>query len=236
MLDANPQDRVVVRRQGPTPAPSAPPTPEQWRLAPSPPAPPGSEEQIHALAMQRGELREQIESLTDRREEVADQLHGAEQAARPGLLARLNALDGRIADLEAQLLQTDDAIAAGISAGFVVPPIDQTGSLFEQPEAPRFSEESINIMVGEALAFFLLAIAMYRLGMRRARAKLAGAGAPSATRMDQLQNSVDAIAVEVERISEGQRYVTKVLNEGSAPAVPVSAGHEEGVPVRRKAT
>jgi hypothetical protein len=232
MLDANPQARATVRQQAPQP-----PQPPQPSVLTPHPAPPGSEEQIHALAMQRGELREQIESLTDRREEVADQLHGAEQAARPGLLARLNALDARIADLEAQLLQTDDAIAAGISAGFVVPPIGETeGSLFEQPEPPRFSEESINIMVGEALAFVLLAIAMYRLGMRRARAKFAGAGAPNATRMDQLQNAVDAIAVEVERISEGQRYVTKVLNEGAAPAVPVSAGHEEGVPVRRKAT
>ena len=31
--------------------------------------------------------------------------------------------------------------------------------------------------------------------------------------MNQLQQSVDAIAVEIERISENQRFVTKMLNE-----------------------
>jgi hypothetical protein len=52
--------------------------------------------------------------------------------------------------------------------------------------------------------------------------------------MDQLQTAVDAIALEVERISEGQRYVTKVLGEGAAQPVDVDAG--EQVLVRRKAT
>ena len=32
-------------------------------------------------------------------------------------------------------------------------------------------------------------------------------------RLARVENAVEAIAVEVERISEGQRYVTKLLNE-----------------------
>ncbi|HEV8448398.1 MAG TPA: hypothetical protein VGQ44_16330 [Gemmatimonadaceae bacterium] len=46
-------------------------------------------------------------------------------------------------------------------------------------------------------------------------------------RMAKLDNAVDAMAVEVERISEGQRFVTKVLAErGSTPAIgdPARAG------------
>jgi hypothetical protein len=40
------------------------------------------------------------------------------------------------------------------------------------------------------------------------------------SRMGQLDNAVDAIAVEVERISEGQRFVSRVLAERtSAPAL-----------------
>jgi aspartokinase len=40
-------------------------------------------------------------------------------------------------------------------------------------------------------------------------------------RMDQLQQSVDAIAVEVERIAEAQRFSAKLLAERSeAPALP----------------
>ena len=40
-------------------------------------------------------------------------------------------------------------------------------------------------------------------------------------RLDQLQNSVDAIAVEVERIAEAQRFSAKLLAERSeTPALP----------------
>ena len=46
--------------------------------------------------------------------------------------------------------------------------------------------------------------------------------------MNQLQQSVDAIAVEIERISENQRYVTKMLNE-SGQKVP-----ERNDPPRRE--
>jgi predicted TPR repeat methyltransferase len=45
-----------------------------------------------------------------------------------------------------------------------------------------------------------------------------------ADRMAKLDNAVDAMAVEVERISEGQRFVTKVLAErGTTPALPDAA-------------
>jgi len=43
-------------------------------------------------------------------------------------------------------------------------------------------------------------------------------------RMAKLDNAVDAMAVEVERISEGQRFVTKLLAErGSTPALTDAA-------------
>ncbi|MEO7085751.1 MAG: hypothetical protein ABI442_18980 [Gemmatimonadaceae bacterium] len=42
-------------------------------------------------------------------------------------------------------------------------------------------------------------------------------------RLDRLENAVDSIAVEVERISEGQRFVTKVLAERPlAGPIPMS--------------
>ena len=224
MLDANPQRRTRVIVQQPAP--------------PAPPVPPGNPDELHALGMKRSELQAQLEALTDRREEVADQLQGAESGARPGLMARLQILDERITRLEQEVLQTDDAITAGLSTGLVMPPIEQTGSLLEEPqEFPRFREDAVRIMMAEALAFVLLGIVLYKLGWRRAKRKFAGAAAPNDSgRMDQLQNAVDAIAVEIERISEGQRYVTKRLNEGSAGAEPISVGQEEAIPVRRKAT
>ncbi|HJQ20517.1 MAG TPA: hypothetical protein VJ867_09235 [Gemmatimonadaceae bacterium] len=45
-------------------------------------------------------------------------------------------------------------------------------------------------------------------------------------RLDALANSVDAMAVEVERISEGQRFVTKLMNDRDKQAL--GAGRERG--------
>ena len=39
-------------------------------------------------------------------------------------------------------------------------------------------------------------------------------------RLERIEQAVDAIAVEVERISEGQRFTTKLLSEGRANALP----------------
>ena len=36
-------------------------------------------------------------------------------------------------------------------------------------------------------------------------------------RLARVENAVESIAVEIERISEGQRYVTKLLNERAQP-------------------
>lgn len=40
---------------------------------------------------------------------------------------------------------------------------------------------------------------------------------PVAPRLDRLEQAVEAIAIEIERVSEGQRFVTKVLAERPAP-------------------
>ena len=37
-------------------------------------------------------------------------------------------------------------------------------------------------------------------------------------RLERMEQSLDAVAVEVERISEGQRFTTKLLSEGSGSA------------------
>ena len=41
-------------------------------------------------------------------------------------------------------------------------------------------------------------------------------------RLERMEQAIDSIAVEVERISEGQRFTTKLLAErtGAAPALP----------------
>jgi len=61
-----------------------------------------------------------------------------------------------------------------------------------------------------------LAIAFARVIWRRAvnpPAPRSQLNDDTAQRMIQMQRSIDAMALEIERISEGQRFVTKVLTE-----------------------
>jgi len=48
--------------------------------------------------------------------------------------------------------------------------------------------------------------------------------ATSDQRLARVEQAVEAIAIEIERISEGQRYITKLLDQRSQPLI-------EGMPV-----
>jgi hypothetical protein len=53
---------------------------------------------------------------------------------------------------------------------------------------------------------------------RRIEAKPAPAVSPEvAARLERMEQAIDTIAVEVERISEGQRFTTKLLAERTGP-------------------
>ena len=75
----------------------------------------------------------------------------------------------------------------------------------------------------------LLAVA-FALGAQRLMARQRPATEPN--RLEQLQQSVDVIALEVERISEGQRYVTKILNETLRPSIRAEGA--QPIPVKRQ--
>jgi hypothetical protein len=52
-----------------------------------------------------------------------------------------------------------------------------------------------------------------------------GGGSPKLSaamehRLERIEQAVDAIAVEMERVSEGQRFTTKLLSERNAPQAP----------------
>ena len=45
-----------------------------------------------------------------------------------------------------------------------------------------------------------------------------------AARLERIEQAVEAVAIEVERISEGQRFTTKLLAERTGQGVPPSGG------------
>ena len=61
-------------------------------------------------------------------------------------------------------------------------------------------------------------------GSDRAGGASAGQSAMLEERLTRIEQAVDAIAVEVERMGEGQRFVTKLLAERDAPALSAGIG------------
>jgi hypothetical protein len=188
---------------------------------------PTSMQELRALRVKRTELSDQLVSAANRRKSLADQLRTADPSARAGLESRLKVLDDRIVRLETDIDRTGDQLAnapASLVASTSIPP----------EVANQVTEEIVPVVA--ILSVFVLApfaIALSRLIWKRASAPSRPAFADQAAqqRLDQLQQAVDTIAVEVERISEGQRFVTKLLSDRAA----LGPGAAEAVRVSRKA-
>ncbi len=66
----------------------------------------------------------------------------------------------------------------------------------------------------------LVAKAVLGMKDRQLKTAEAKAGSVSDERMARLEMAVESIAVEVERISEGQRFTTRLLTEQAHPLAP----------------
>lgn len=207
-----------MRQQGVTvQPPTTPGGPATITLMPS--GVPTTRQELVALREKRGEISNQLVSAQNRRKELAEQLAVADPGARSGIQARMKVLDDRLVRLEQELDRTGELIMN-------VPP----EVLAESAVAPRVMDkiaENIVPVTGIIGSLFLLplALAFARLMWKRASAPAPAIDSAAHQRLAHLQQAVDTIAIEVERISEGQRYVTRVLSErglGAGAAEPVS--------------
>jgi hypothetical protein len=73
---------------------------------------------------------------------------------------------------------------------------------------------------GVALSIVVFALlSFYRRYKRRGMPAASAQGSPeSPARLERMERGIEAIAIEVERISEGQRFVTNLLAEQRQPA------------------
>ena len=61
---------------------------------------------------------------------------------------------------------------------------------------------------------------------------LSASTTPSDQRLARIEAAVEAVAIEVERISEAQRFTTRLLTERTANAAPAASHREETQHVR----
>jgi hypothetical protein len=183
---------------------------------------------IDALKARREELSTQLQSVDSRRSRLIRDLKTTGDAtAIKGLENRLALLDARQLQLETDLAQTGQLLSsspAGAIASTAAPAM--MGS-FTRKEVMTLSVLSIVLIWGP------LAIGAARALTKRAGRPAASPAAftETAQRLERIEGAVDAIAIEVERISEGQRFVTKLLSE-SQPAPILGAGQRTPEKVR----
>lgn len=206
----------VAPPPSPPPAPSAPTGADvvTSRVLNSAPL---TAQEVSALLARRKMLSDQVSSATTRRREVARQLRSATGADKAGLEQRLTVLDSRIARLESDIDETGKQLSAAPVAVIAErqQPIFGWGPRTDNRLADNFAP-----LMGLFILFVLFPIAasISRALWKRGPAPRA-ASPDTAQRLDRIEQAVEAVAIEVERISEGQRFVTRLLSEaGSSEA------------------
>ena len=169
---------------------------------------------IANLRARRSELSDQLESATGRRRALVEQVRRADGVNKAGLDVRLATLDQRILRLEGELDEVGQQLASPQAAAFVAQTRPPTN--FEPPV--RFSNVDPEPIIICFILFVLspLALSISRLIWKRGSrvaAQAPGLRADSGERLERIEQGMDAIAIEVERVSEGQRFVTRLLSE-----------------------
>jgi len=176
---------------------------------------------------QRNELNNQLEQLQNTRQGINNELEGMPSSApqRPGLEARLKDVDGRISAVDQMLAGN----AAQIAQAAAIP-----GAVVEPPQIiNQGPPEDAYVLGGLFMLIVLLplSIAIARRIWRRSSAVVTSFPREIAERLGRMEQAVEATAVEVERIGEGQRFLTRLFTEGEAARV-IGAGAAQ--PLERK--
>jgi hypothetical protein len=174
---------------------------------------------LAVLKARRSELSDQLQSVDSRRSKLLSQLQATgDETARKGLEDRIALLDKRQLQLESDLGETGRQLSS-VPAGLVATTgISDSGNMFR----------SVKSIMGPAVGVLFIVLVLAPLARRFARGGFRhssrgdapGLSADAAQRLERIEQSIDAIAVEIERISEGQRFVTRLLSESQhVPAI-----------------
>ncbi|MDB4887275.1 MAG: hypothetical protein JWN79_2713 [Gemmatimonadetes bacterium] len=174
---------------------------------------------IAALRARKSELSNQLNSAVSRRREVQRSLRGAVGADKAGLEQRLGVLDTRIARLEQDIDENSSQLASLDAAR-------QTGTGIGLPywglrTGNRIQENTMPLaMMFVMFVMSPIAIGVSRFYWKRGTRAAAAQGYPDPTaRLERMEQAIESIAIEIERVSEGQRFVTRLMSDGRASAL-----------------
>ena len=180
------------------------------------------------FSAQRRVLSNQLDELQNTRREISSQLEDVSSGApeRKALETRITDVDSRIATVD-QMLASN---AAQVAQAAAIP-----GAVGETSRFVRQGLEEDYVLGGlfMLIVFLPLSVALARRIWRRSAAVVTSFPREIAERLSRMEQAVEATAVEVERIGEGQRFLTRLFTEGEG-ARAIGAGAAQ--PLERKQT
>jgi hypothetical protein len=222
---------AIVQNRAPTPA--APPA---TSTVPSPQAQticniPGVTDvrtAYRAAVAERNELRTQQGILFDQRRPFADRARAGNAAAGPdqkGINDRIAEFDGQLATIGTQLVASNAKVAclAGVPGAVSSPP----------PGGPNSDDLAIAGLFLSALLAAPLVIAWSRRIWRRGAQLVPFMPRELEERLSRIEQSVESVAIEVERVGEGQRFVTNLIAQNGVPRA-IGAAAMEPVEVQQR--
>jgi len=194
---------------------------------------PNAQAMLDALQGQIAAERASIEALSSRL------VPGLNEVAASAISDQLEAAQERLSSLQAQLARAQGG---------------ETFALTEPPPPP-VPPEVIPEGAIRMTEMFFVTVAVIAIGVplarafgrwldRRGQAPVAAAPGKLEPRLDRMEQAIEAIAIEVERISEGQRFTNKLMGEMRAlpspnplaewPAEGAKAAAREAIPAERR--
>ena len=210
----------------PQQAPPAPAPPAAPVLAPGNvtvngnPIPATAADIYQAFRAQRRVLGSQMENLQQQRNDISSELQSETitGADRKGLEQRITQIDERMANLDKAIVEADAQVAKAAA----VP-----GAAVDPPPPPRDGppEEAYVAATFIFIAIFLpLSIAYARRIWRRSTTVVTNIPKELTDRLMRVEQTVESTAIEIERIGEGQRFMTRLFTEGQPlHSLPTSA-------------
>ena len=174
---------------------------------------PLSSADVDALKAKRNELSRQLTSVQSRRDDVAKELLRTTGAGAKGLEQRLSVVDERIVQLERDIAANGRELARA------------PGELVnEEATAVRYGPFSSGQLTAISIVSIVMVWGPLAWAAARMMLKRANQPKPSAqllegtARLERIEQELDAMSIEIERISEGQRFVTQLMSS-RAPAL-----------------
>jgi hypothetical protein len=195
--------------------------------AAAPRATPSASAIYEGFKAQRDVLNSQLGELESTRRDITNQMEGvaAGSPEHKALEDRLSDVDTRIKAVD-QMLAGNSAQLAQAAAipGAVLPP---------PPYVPHGPPEEAFVLGGMFMVIVLLplSVALARRIWRRSAAAVSAFPRELADRLTRLEQTAEATSLEVERIGEGQRFLTRLFTEGEgARAIGIGSAQ----PVEKK--